>query len=253
MVTLAGIAHDANRPLPQLALQANCSEDDLHRLISVMGDPDTPLLPRFLIACGVQSREKLDALYAQLLEFREYESTWRDFNERLRRLRLEENRAKAREREREAQARERELQAQMAARTEAMRRIQPTPRIAIEDAPGHNSKPDPLKAKTEAEFVDAMRRYRVWARNPSLRDMAQACGWQVSHTTFRNMLKASTVPKRLDMVDAFVTALNGTPDDRRQWASAWRHFTVPAPQSTALSESEHTAGNEKPRLRLTGT
>lgn len=60
-----------------------------------------------------------------------------------------------------------------------------------------------------------------------------ACGYAVSHATFRNMLRASTVPKRLDMVDAFAVALRGTMEDRQRWASAWRRFTVPAPQAAS--------------------
>ena len=43
---------------------------------------------------------------------------------------------------------------------------------AIPDADGYDLCPDPLKARTPAELVDALRRYRIWAGEPSFRDMA---------------------------------------------------------------------------------
>ncbi|GAA0937765.1 hypothetical protein GCM10009560_47340 [Nonomuraea longicatena] len=45
------------------------------------------------------------------------------------------------------------------------REAPPERRYATPDADGHNSKPNPLEARTPAELVEAMRRYRVWAAN----------------------------------------------------------------------------------------
>lgn len=98
-------------------------------------------------------------------------------------------------------------------------------KTAIPDAPGHDCKPDPLDADSPEEFVDTMRRYRAWAGNPSLRAMARRCNQRFSHSTFANFLKASTLPE-FDMVDAFVTALGGTEEDKSRWISAWRSFTI---------------------------
>lgn len=53
----------------------------------------------------------------------------------------------------------------------------------------------------------AMRRYRVWAKNPSLREMARLCGQKVSPSTFRNM-QVTEQQVRVNMVgfmgDCFV-------------------------------------------------
>lgn len=242
-VMLAGIAGRSYHPMPMLAAELGVTEDALAQLISVNSrEIDDQLLINFLAVCNIDLAEQ-DAVHLQVSNFRNVEKMYR-------RLTSERVRRDRQERDLQQAAHEREV-----ARAREVAKVQAAlvPKIAVEDAPGHNSKPDPLKAKTEEEFVDAMRRYRVWAHNPSLREMAQACGWRVSHATFRNMLRASTVPKRFDTVEAFVIALNGTEDDMRVWASAWRHFTVPAPQTTSVQDSPdasvlHLTAHRKPSV-----
>lgn len=252
-VSLAGLAHQSHRSLAELAADLGVTENDLAHLISVSNrETDDGLLVNFMALCKADlPLRKL--IQNQLVNLRVVEEAYRRLsNERAVRMNREKEEREAQQAAREGEAaarRERETIARVQAL--AMKNMPVAPQIAIADAPGHNSKPDPLKAKTEEEFVDTMRRYRVWAHNPSLRDMAQACGWRVSHATFRNMLRAQTVPKRFDMVEAFVMALNGTEDDMRAWASAWRHFTVPAPRTVSMQDSKdasvfHLTTHRKP-------
>lgn len=97
---------------------------------------------------------------------------------------------------------------------------------AIPDLHGHDQRPDPLQATTEAEFVAAMRAYRIWAGNPSLRQMQDRCGGQISYSTFRNMLAGTTVPTQLATLETFVRVLGGTAEDLQRWTTAWRRFAL---------------------------
>ncbi|WP_285779057.1 hypothetical protein [Microtetraspora sp. NBRC 13810] len=229
---LAGIANQAGS-LPMLAERMGVSEVELARVITLQLVRDNnAFLVSFLLLCGTEKRT-IDAILAQFqaLDLTE-KAHVRLVNERYKRK----DRALEQEREKE-----REEQARIfAKRVRARAVVEP----AIADVAGRDSKPNPLDAQTEEEFVDTMRRYRVWAKNPSLREMSQSCGQKISHSTFRNMLNAQTVPRKLDLVDTFVTVLGGTQEDRMRWATAWRHFTVPAPQQVNV---------EPPVLRLTGS
>jgi DNA-directed RNA polymerase subunit RPC12/RpoP len=96
---------------------------------------------------------------------------------------------------------------------------------AIPDLRGHDRRPDPLLATTQHDFVAAMRAYRVWAGEPSLRVMEERCGNKISYSTFRNMLNATAVPK-LSSLQVFVEVLGGTADDIQRWTTAWRRFAM---------------------------
>jgi hypothetical protein len=87
---------------------------------------------------------------------------------------------------------------------------------AIPDLRGYDRRPDPLEATTQHEFVATMRAYRVWAGEPSLRQMEERCGKKISYSTFRNMLNAETVPK-LPSLKIFVEVLGGTAKDVQRW------------------------------------
>lgn len=103
-------------------------------------------------------------------------------------------------------------------------RRRPGPRAIgepVPDASGLNLKPDPLTASTGAELVGVLRRYRQWAGDPSLRDMAAQSGQQVAHSTMYVALKRTSLPK-LRVVLAIVAGCGGSQDDQRAFASAWR-------------------------------
>lgn len=96
-------------------------------------------------------------------------------------------------------------------------------------------RPDPMTAPTKAMFADAMRAYRIWAGNPSYREMERRCAKKISYSTFRNMLNGSTIPAKLGHVETFVRVLGGTSEDLQRWASAWRRLAMVA--DTADAES----------------
>ena len=116
---------------------------------------------------------------------------------------------------------------------------------AIPDLRGHDRRPDPLQAATEQDFIAAMRAYRVWAGEPSLRVMEERSGNKISYSTFRNMLSGATMPK-LSSLQVFVEVLGGTAEDIQRWTTAWRRFAM---QGCAPVE---LAGEEGKILRLTG-
>lgn len=107
----------------------------------------------------------------------------------------------------------------------ARRGIGPCPPDAepVPDASGIDLRPDPLAATTGAELVDALRRYRQWAGDPSFRAMAAQAGQQVAHTTMYSALAGTSLPK-LRVVLAVVAGCGGGHDDQRAFASAWRQI-----------------------------
>ncbi|WP_156046052.1 hypothetical protein [Herbidospora cretacea] len=67
------------------------------------------------------------------------------------------------------------------------------------------SPPDPAAARTEAEFVDMLRRLKAWSGR-SYRDIqlhAQRAGRHLPYSTAAGMLKRGTLPRR-EAVTAFV-------------------------------------------------
>lgn len=102
---------------------------------------------------------------------------------------------------------------------------------------------------TQEDFVQALGELLVWAGNPSLREVSRRCGGSPVHSAFSKMLKASTVPPRFALVQAFVTALGMTGEDVEEWATAWRGLVMPF--AGACAQDDGTAA--PPVLRLTGT
>lgn len=94
----------------------------------------------------------------------------------------------------------------------------------IPDAPGYDLKPDPAQATTDAEFVQALGRLRVWAGEPSTRELSRRCGGLPSHSTVFAMLKSESLPP-LELVVVFVEAL-GLPEERERWRAAWRRLRL---------------------------
>jgi DNA-binding SARP family transcriptional activator len=96
------------------------------------------------------------------------------------------------------------------------------PVAAIPDAPGYDYLlPEPLTAKTAADFVNALKDLRGWAGNPSFREMARRCGHAAGFSTICTALGKDELPS-WDMVRAIVAACGGSEDQERAFASAWR-------------------------------
>lgn len=92
----------------------------------------------------------------------------------------------------------------------------PTP-----DADGFDLRPDPLQAKTPADLVRALRQYRLWAGEPSLRTIARLAGTGTGASTICTALNAETLP-RLETVTAIIAGCGGSGEDQRRFATAWR-------------------------------
>jgi hypothetical protein len=97
------------------------------------------------------------------------------------------------------------------------------PRLVIPDAPGADCCPDPRAIETPAKFVDALREYRLWAGNPSLRRMQSQCGNRFAASTLCTALRGSELPS-LAMTDAIIVGCGGREEDRKAFATAWRRL-----------------------------
>lgn len=92
----------------------------------------------------------------------------------------------------------------------------------VADLDGHGTlKPDPFAADTPAEFVAAMRRFRAWAGDPSVRDLEKYSGGLVPRSTFQDALHAGTLPKQT-VLAAFISACGGGVEEVSRWVTAWR-------------------------------
>lgn len=234
MIKLASAANSIH-PLSMVAKTMGISERELKDLITLSAvETDQAAIMTFF-SLATSNRQSLKELTAQLEAFGKAGQIYKT-------LRRELMRREREAREREILRHEQEAMEMLMSKKAEQEPAMPV-KIAIPDVPGHDHKPDPLDADSPEEFVDTMRRYRIWAGNPSLRVMAHRCNQRFSHTTFGNALKASTLPG-FDMVDAFITVLGGTAEDKSRWVTAWRSFAVP----------QLTAGNRNVApLRLTGS
>ncbi|MFB9474746.1 hypothetical protein ACFFR3_35080 [Nonomuraea salmonea] len=89
------------------------------------------------------------------------------------------------------------------------------------DLPGHDLKPDPLSARTPAEFVGLMKRYRIWAGEPSFRELVKRSRKAFGASTLCKALKSDQLPPE-KLVRAFIWACSGSENDLQEWATTWR-------------------------------
>ena len=82
--------------------------------------------------------------------------------------------------------------------------------------------------QTPAELAAALREFRMWAGNPSFREMAQRSGRQAGASTMCEVLNRDELPERLSVVEAIIAGCGGGEADRRRFATAWRKLTRPA-------------------------
>ena len=94
------------------------------------------------------------------------------------------------------------------------------------DAAGHCLRPDPGYAQDSAEFIEALRQFRIWAGNPSYRDMARACNGRPVASTMCRVIGRRELPARLEVIEAIVTSCGGSEEDRERFATAWRRLTM---------------------------
>lgn len=105
-----------------------------------------------------------------------------------------------------------------------------------DDADGYLLKPDPLTAQTAAEFVELMRLYRIWAGEPSYRELVKRARNAFGASTLCEALKSTHLPPE-KLVRAFVWACTGSHEDLQAWITAWRWLRMrhQRPQSQPLA------------------
>jgi hypothetical protein len=108
---------------------------------------------------------------------------------------------------------------------------------AVGDVSGLDLRPDPTGARTPADLVAVLRDFRVWAGEPSYREMSDRNNGRPAASTIYTALSSDELPK-LDMVTAIVTGCGGGKEDQARFASAWR----------AIRTGATTTPPEKPEL-----
>jgi len=92
--------------------------------------------------------------------------------------------------------------------------------------PGYGDlRPEPL-AHTAAEFVAALRQFRIWSGEPSFRTMASRSSRPAS--TLAAALNADTLPPMETMI-AVIIGCNGSIEDQREYTTAWRQIRLVRP------------------------
>ncbi|GAA3720375.1 hypothetical protein GCM10022224_102970 [Nonomuraea antimicrobica] len=104
------------------------------------------------------------------------------------------------------------------------------------DLPGYVLKPDPLSARTPAEFVELLKQYRIWAGEPSYREIVRRARKAFGASTLCEALKSSHLPPE-KLVRAFVWACSGSEEDLQAWTTAWRRLRMKhqRPQNETLA------------------
>lgn len=125
----------------------------------------------------------------------------------------------------------RKLQARLE-RLEEERRI----RVVLPDI-GADLRPDPREARTPAELIEALRRFRKWTGNPPFRRMWNRSSRRAGVSTMCTVLGGNTLPDRLDVIDAIVEGCGGTEEDRRRFTTAWRDLTMAHGQPRVMRPS----------------
>ncbi|WP_017614263.1 hypothetical protein [Nocardiopsis salina] len=84
------------------------------------------------------------------------------------------------------------------------------------------ARPDPLHARTPAEFTLIMRRCLAWAGGPTYQELEYRSGGTVSASAFHAALESERLPRYV-MLLAFITACVGEDEaECQRWIAAWR-------------------------------
>jgi hypothetical protein len=92
--------------------------------------------------------------------------------------------------------------------------------------------PDPSVARNLVELVGILADFHQWGGNRSLRHIAVASGSRISASTAGNILRGSTLPQRLEVIEAFVIGCGGDNEAVEAFRCAWRRLRLPPPDST---------------------
>ena len=101
-----------------------------------------------------------------------------------------------------------------------------SPSSQINDMSGLDQKPNPRTATTPAEFVEALRKYKLWSGDPSWRKMARKANQLVVHSTMYTAMNSDTLPK-FEVMKAIILGCGGGEEDLKEFATAWRRIGAP--------------------------
>ena len=116
----------------------------------------------------------------------------------------------------------RAVMAEVEAQREADRK-----RMRLTDTNGIDLRPDPSAAATPGEYIEALNKFRLWAGNPSFRDLEKRCNGRPVASTICKVLQSDELPRRFEVIDAIVSACGGTEEDRARFATGWRRLVLP--------------------------
>lgn len=112
--------------------------------------------------------------------------------------------------------------------TSAQPRLPAAPGGMIGDLPGFECRPDPLAARTPADYVQALRDFRTWHGEPSFRDMAARAARSSRKAAASTLCQAAAgedLPSQ-KIALAFVAGCGGSDEDLQAFATAWRRLRL---------------------------
>jgi hypothetical protein len=111
---------------------------------------------------------------------------------------------------------------------------------------GLEFRPDPREARDDAELMQAVRRYRVWAGEPSYRDMERTLSQmqtvrRLGTSTLHTILNKDQLP-RLETFIALLTACGAPAEDQVLFVAAWRRIRLrESPDDMTLADALRTS------------
>lgn len=116
-------------------------------------------------------------------------------------------------------------------------RVPPSrPEPPVPDLEGYDLRPDPLTARTPAEFMQLLRDFRVWSGEPSYRTMARDCGRTYGASTLCTALNQNCLPSQ-QMLKAIITACGGDGETLRAWVTAWRRLVLTQQRVAVIADA----------------
>jgi hypothetical protein len=94
--------------------------------------------------------------------------------------------------------------------------------------------PDPASARTAADFVAVLRKYRAWSGDVPWRTIAARAKQKRVHSTIYNAMRRDDLPT-LEVVKAIIIGCGGGEDDLCAFTSAWQRIN-------AVSAATHIEG-----------
>lgn len=96
----------------------------------------------------------------------------------------------------------------------------------LDDADGHDLRPDPLASTTPAELMKCARQFRIWAGNRGLRVMSLHIRHALSAQTLSILLRSDQLPRQMETMRLLIEACGGDVEYQKRFITAWRGFMM---------------------------